>query len=249
MVYTTGMITKTIIYKCRTCGSKNIVRNGHNAYGNQQYHCHDCGDYRVLEPKSSDYSEEERQEIYRACHERVSMRGLERIFGVSRATVYNWLAQLIRDLPNMRDTLLSSQADDVLEFDEVWTYVYEKTQKLWVWTVLCRRTRQILAFVIGDHSKKTCLKLWSRIPDAYRQCQSFSDLWKAYQVLPDTHQQVGKKSGETAHMERWYCTLRQRLARLVRKTLSFSKDISWHHRFIKWYIADYNLNLLSSLTT
>jgi insertion element IS1 protein InsB len=176
------------------------------------------------------------------------MRGLERIFGVSRTTVYSWLAPLIRNLPNIRDTLLPARADDVLEFDEVWTYVYKKAQKQWVWTVMCRRTRQILAFVIGDHSKKTCLNLWSRIPDEYRKCQSFSDFWKAYQVFPDTHQQVEKKSGETNHMERWYGTLRQRLARLVRKTLSFSKHFSWHHRFLKWYIADYNLNLPASLT-
>ena len=242
------MIIKAIIYKCRTCGSSNIVRNGHNECGSQQYHCHDCKAYRVLEPKAPDYPEEKRQEIYRACRERVSMRGLERIFGVSRTTVYDWLDSLIRDLPNMRDTLLTAQVDDVLEFDEAWTFVYKKAQKHWVWTVLCRRTRQILAFVIGDRSKESCIKLWTRIPDEYRQCLSFSDFWKAYQVLPDTHQQVGMQSGETAHMERWYCTLRQRLARLVRKTLSFSKHVSWHHRFIKWYIADYNLDLLAPLT-
>ncbi len=168
------------------------------------------------------------------------MRGLERIFGVSRTTIYNWLVPLIQSLPNMRDTLLPAQVDDELEFDEVWSFIYEKAQKLWVWTMICRRTRQILAFVLGDHSMKSCLKLWSRIPDEYRQCRSFSDFWKAYQVLPGTHQQVGKQSGEINHMERWYSTLRQRLARLVRKTLSFSKRVSWHHRFIKWYIVDYN---------
>jgi insertion element IS1 protein InsB len=243
-----AMIIKTIVYNCRICGSENIVKNGHNEFGSQQYHCHDCGTYRVLEPKSCGYSEEERQEIQRACHERVSMRGLERIFKISRGTVYRWLVSLISALPNLRDTLLPGQTEDVLELDEVWSFVHDKGQKLWIWTVLCRRTRQILAFVIGDHSQDTCLKLWSRIPDAYRRCQSFSDFWKAYQVLPDTHQQVGKDSGETAHIERWYCTLRQRLARLVRKSLSFSKQVSWHHRFIKWFIADYNLNLLSSLT-
>ncbi len=82
--------------------------------------------------------------------------------------------------------------------------------------------------------------------------QSFSDFWKAYQVIPDAHQQVGKDSGETTHMERCYCTLRPRLPRLVRRSLSLSKaeaaQVSWHHRFIKWYIAEYNMNLLSSLT-
>ena len=56
---------------------------------------------------------------------------------------------------------------------------------------------------------------WERVPRAYRKCHSFSDFWKAYMaVLPEeTHRSVGKESGETAHMERWNNTLRQRIAR------------------------------------
>jgi len=34
---------------------------------------------------------------------------------------------------------------------------------------------------------------------------------------------VGKETGETAHVERWNTTLRQRLARFVRLTWSFSR--------------------------
>ena len=112
-----------------------------------------------------------------------------------------------------------------------------------VWTVMCRRTRQILAFVIGDRSKDTCRLLWSKIPIEYRNCISYSDFGEAYQnVLPkDTLFSVGKESGETSHMERWYCTLRQRQARFVRKTLSFSKSDAYHHMVTKWYIVEHNL--------
>jgi insertion element IS1 protein InsB len=39
---------------------------------------------------------------------------------------------------------------------------------------------------------------------------------------------VGKQTGETAHVERWNNTLRQRLARFVRMTLSFSKSVVMH---------------------
>ena len=45
------MIQKTTTYRCRTCESENIVKNGTNRYGNQQYWCKDCGARRVLEPK------------------------------------------------------------------------------------------------------------------------------------------------------------------------------------------------------
>jgi IS1 family transposase len=45
-------------------------------------------------------------------------------------------------------------------------------------------------------------------------------------VIPSQrHRAVGKESGQTNHIERFNCTLRQRVSRLVRKTLSFSKHI------------------------
>ena len=95
---------------------------------------------------------------------------------------------------------------------------------------MCRRTRQIVAFVIGDRREATCRKLWEQIPQAYKACQSYSDFWEAYQLVfpAETHECVGKESGQTNHMERWYNTLRQANARFVRKTLSFSKSDAMH---------------------
>jgi insertion element IS1 protein InsB len=114
---------------------------------------------------------------------------------------------------------------------------------------MCRRTRQIVAFVIGDRSKETCSRLWAAIPDGYKCCHTFSDFWSAYrQIFPvETHRCVGKETGETAHMERWNNTLRQRIGRYVRQTLSFSKSDLYHYLFTKWFIIQYNLSL--SLTT
>jgi hypothetical protein len=42
-------------------------------------------------------------------------------------------------------TLLEADSDDVLELDEVWTFVYRREDKRWLWTALCRRTLQIVA--------------------------------------------------------------------------------------------------------
>ena len=241
-----GMIQKIITYVCRVCGSSNIVKNGTNKCGHAQYHCKDCGVYRVLEPVRS-HSKEEKDKILRTYQERASLRGLERIFEVSRQTVAKWLRSAVKDLPDLKDTLLPAQPDDVLELDEVWSFVFRKSRKRWIWTAICRRTRQIVAFVIGDRSERTCRRLWNKLPDSYQHCHTFSDFWAAYQkVFPkETHRSVGKETGETAHMERWYNTLRQRLARFVRETLSFSKLDTYHHIVTKWFVAGYNLNILS----
>ena len=143
--------------------------------------------------------------------------------------------------------MVAAQPDDVLELDEVWSFVMKKTRKRWLWTAMCRRTRQIVAFVIGNRSAKTCAKLWAKLPEAYQRCHSFSDLWEAYRkVFPqDTHQSVPKQAGQTCHIERFNNTLRQRLARYVRRTLSFSKSDAMHHVVTKYFIVNYNLQCVS----
>jgi len=142
---------------------------------------------------------------------------------------------------------MPAKPDDVLEADEMWSFVYERWNKRWLWTVMCRRTRQIVALVIGDRSEATCRRLWEQIPPEYKTCQSYSDFWEAYQlVFPDqTHECVGKESGQISHMERWYNTLRQSCARFVRKTLSFSKSDTMHEIVTRLFIIRHNLSLFS----
>ncbi|MEP7287707.1 MAG: IS1 family transposase [Chloroflexota bacterium] len=126
-----------------------------------------------------------------------------------------------------------------------------KDNVVWLWTALCRRTRQIVAFVLGNRSADSCRRLWEASPSAYRRCQSYSDFWQAYEaVFPQrTHYGVGKETGLTAHQERWYGILRQRISRFVRKTLSFSKSVANHELVTCWFIIQYNLQRKASLTT
>jgi insertion element IS1 protein InsB len=51
---------------------------------------------------------------------------------------------------------------------------------------------------------------------------------------------VGKESGKTSYIEGLNNTLRQRISRLVRKSLSFSKKIENHIGAIWYFIRDYN---------
>ena len=135
----------------------------------------------------------------------------------------------------------------ILELDELWSFVLKKANKRWIWIALCRLTRQVVAYVIGDRSAASCRRLWEKIPEMYRVGHCYTDFWEAYQqVLPDEHHTaVGKESGETAHVERWNNTLRQRLARFVRKSLSFSKSEEMHEICLRLFLHRYNLACLS----
>ena len=105
----------------------------------------------------------------------------------------------------------------VLEFDELWSFVLKKVNTFWIWIALCRKTRQVVSYAIGDRSKETGKKLWDKIPQVYRSGKCFTDFYSVYKnIIPENqYHPVGKETGETAHVERWNNTLRQRLGRFV----------------------------------
>ena len=100
----------------------------------------------------------------------------------------------------------------------------------------------VVAWYWGDRSAVTCGALWNKIPDDYKRAFCYSDFWEAYQkVLPeDQHQACGKGEGQTNHVERFNLTLRQRIGRLTRKTLSFSKSVLMHLISIRLFLVQYN---------
>lgn len=240
------MIETIVTHQCPKCESLELVKNGRDYKGAQKYHCKGCGCYGTLQAQSG-YSPAVRGQVKRAVIERVSLRGIARIFGVSRRTVGRWLAQWIPKVLPVASTLLPAEAEDVLELDELWSFVGSKTQERWLWLALCRRTRQVVAYWLGDRSESSAIHLWRRLPADYRGCASFSDRWAAYEFVFDRrrHQSVDKRSGETAHVERWFNTLRQRLARFTRRTLAFSKRDDRHDGLLRLFIYDYNLSCIS----
>ncbi len=57
---------------------------------------------------------------------------------------------------------------------------------------------------------------------------------------PEQHRATGKGEGQTCHIERFNNVLRQRLARFVRRTLSFSKSDVMHENCLRLFLHEYN---------
>jgi transposase-like protein len=76
--------------KCTHCSSEQLIRDGYAPKGKQRYRCRGCGQ-RSREQPHMGYSEEFKAQIIAAYNERMSLRGIERTFGVSRHTVTAWL--------------------------------------------------------------------------------------------------------------------------------------------------------------
>ena len=147
-----------------------------------------------------------------------------------------------QSLADFKTSIEPTPESAVLEADEIFSYVLFKVNQIRIWIALCRENKQIVSFFIGDGSMESCKRMWRKLPYDYLKCNSFSDFWRAYNCIPDaTHQQVGKETGETAHVERLNNTIRQRFSRLVRKTLSFSKKEYMLNLHFKLWAYFYNL--------
>jgi len=93
-----------------------MVRNGHGYKGAQEYYCHDRQSYGTLQAQRA-YDERTRSQVKRAVLERITLRGRERLFGLSRRTEAAWIADWAAQLPPLETTLADTQLDDVLELE------------------------------------------------------------------------------------------------------------------------------------
>ena len=131
----------------------------------------------------------------------------------------------------------------VLEADELWSFVGSKRNVHWVWVALDADTRRVVGMIVGDRSDFTAQCLWESLPEEYQAtavvCTDFLAAYRAA-VPVDRHVAAGKDAGLTNHVERFWCTVRQRCARFVRKTLSFSKCWMNHIGALWFFIHLYN---------
>ena len=144
------------------------------------------------------------------------------------------------------ESLLPAKAGDIVEYDELWSFVGSKLFRFWLWIALCRRTKQVVAYHLGDRDYKSFCRFYQKVPIDYANCISRSDALKVYKIMTSYgHKMCKKKNGETSQVEAFNTILRQRLARLVRKTCAFSKSFDNHELVIRLFIQSYNENIKS----
>ena len=238
--------------ECPKCQSTKIKKNGHIHNGKQNHQCNECKREFVLEPKNLPISEDTKNTIRLLLLERISLHGICRVVKVSITWLLLFVVKVYDEIPEtLEDSLqVVEQREDVVfvtldaQADEMWSFVDNQENKQWVWLALDSHTRQIIAFYVGDRGQQSAEKLWEMVPNIYKKDARFhTDSWDAYkQVIPE-HQHFVSHS-QTFYIERFNCTLRQRVSRLVRLSLSFSKKIEDHILAIRYFIYHYNKALL-----
>jgi IS1 family transposase len=226
-----------------------VVKNGSTRHGKQNYKCRDCGRQFVENPqwqRVSDRIQDNYDLLERLLLEKIPLAGIARVLKVSERCLQSYINHKYENVPQQVEVEPKPKRRLTVQMDELSSFVDNKGNKQWVWLAIDAETREIVGCYIGDRSGESAQKLWESLPAVYRQCAViYTDFCLSYPVaLPSNrHRAVGKETGKTNYIERFNCTLRQRVSRLVRKTLSFSKKLENHIGAIWNFIHHYNASL------
>ena len=210
----------------------------------------------VLQADNRVIGEDQRTLVERLLREKISLYGICRAVGVSIRWLMSLMAARFAALPDHLHVLPVAAPREVIigrlevEADEMWSFVKKKANKQWVWIAMDKQTRQSIAFHIGDRSYDSARQLWANLPAVYReQAMFYTDQYTVYTgIIPAAQDKaITKKARKTNHIERFNNTLRQRVSRLVRDTLAFSKKLANHIGAIKYFICHYNLTRAAAL--
>jgi insertion element IS1 protein InsB len=178
---------------CPRCGSSHHKKNGHLHNGKQNHRCKACGRQFVLEFEQR-LSLERAPGARSSAYSRNGFRssGICRAVGVGMKWLMGFLVECYEAAPVHLNVQLPQRGELLLvhpleaEADELWSFVGKKANPQWRWLALDARSRQVLAFHVGDRSQKSARRLWNKLPAAYRQHATFyTDAYAPYgRVIP-----------------------------------------------------------------
>ena len=159
---------------CPSCSSTDTKKNGHIHNGKQNHFCNACGRQFVENPEQILISNAQRERIGKLLLERIPLRGICRVEGVSLRWLLAFMVSLYEQLPDDLNFQVEAEAEELIiytlesEIDEMLSFVGKKASKQWIWIALDVKSRQIVAFHVGDRSGQSAKALWKSIPKGYR---------------------------------------------------------------------------------
>ncbi len=198
----------SVSISCPSCSAtEGVVRNGKSTAGHQRYLCSHCRKTWQLQFTYTDG---------------------------------RWPQHGFTSLKKLRPQSVTSRiqpGSDVIvcaEMDEQWGYVGAKSRQRWLFYAYDRIRRTVVAHVFGERTLATLERLLGLL-SAFEVVVWMTDGWPLYESRLKGELHVISKR-YTQRIERHNLNLRQHLARLGRKSLSFSKSVELHDKVIGHYL-------------
>ncbi|MDK1800950.1 MULTISPECIES: IS1 family transposase, partial [Klebsiella] len=215
-----------IFISCPSCSAtEGVVRNGKSTAGHQRYLCSHCRKTWQLQFTYTASQPGTHQKIIDMAMNGVGCRASARIMGVGLNTI-------LRHFKKLRPQSVQPGSDVIVcaEMDEQWGYVGAKSRQRWLFYAYDRIWRTVVAHVFGERTLATLERLPGLL-SAFQVVVWMTDGWPLYESrLKGELHFISKRY--TQRIERHNLNLRQHLARLGRKSLSFSKSVELHDKVI-----------------
>ena len=137
---------------CPRCEETDYKKNGKAHHGKQNYRCRRCGREFIRAVDRAPISPEQQVLVKKLLLERLSLRGICRVVGVSLDWLLTFLVSLYGELPDHLNVSLEHVDNHIIiqrfevEADELHSFVGNKKNKHWLWLALDIKTKQGIAF-------------------------------------------------------------------------------------------------------
>jgi transposase-like protein len=141
--------------ECPECHGTHIRKNGHRQH-KQNYICVKCGRQFLEHDESRGYGDDVKQLCLKMYPNGMGIRGISRVTEISHVTILNWMKQSGAQVPDSYDPKSIPQ---VGELDEHETFVGNKQNKRWIWTVFLLVGQKRLNSILYLH-RRLLLTIW-----------------------------------------------------------------------------------------
>lgn len=203
---------------CPKCNGR-AVKNGFQS-SRQRYKCRFCKNKFQTSYKYQAYADSTNTSIVLLLKESCGIRSIARILSISKNTV---LTRILSIAKNVKPKPLLKQGCSY-EMDEIWTFIGNKANVVWITYAIERKSRTIVGFVLGPKTKENIRPLVNQLILSAPK-HIYTDRLNIYpSLVPDNIHQRFRYC--TNIIERNNLTLRTHLKRLSRRTICFSRSFS-----------------------
>jgi len=213
---------------CNSC-KKTPIKRGFNK-NKQRLFCKNCNLYYQIEYRYKKCSNQDELMISRLNNEGISISGIARITGMSKANVINKINMLAAKI--IKPEVKEDQQE--YEVDEMRTFIKSKNNICYITYAINKKTKRIIDFVAGPRTKENLGKVIGTV-NKLNPKRIFTDKLNIYPGL--INRAIHTASAyKINHIERFNLTLRTHLKRLTRKTICFSKSKAMLENCLKIYL-------------
>lgn len=157
------------------------------------------------------------------------VRSISRVLGISPKTV---LAKMIKISKGIKSPYITKHGC-IYEVDELWSFIEQKTNPIWVTYAIERETKTVIDFYVGNKTKANIQPLIDKILLLYPK-RIYTDKLNVYpSLIPKEIHRCFQYC--TNCIERNNLTLRTHIKRLGRRRICFSKSKTYLEAHLRIY--------------